>query len=409
QLRTIIINTMDYFKEALFLHKQLKGKISVQTKFTIKNRDDLSLVYSPGVAAPCLEIAEKPETVYDYTLKGNTVAIVSDGSAVLGLGNIGAAAAIPVMEGKAMLFKRFANINAFPICLDTQNTQEIIDTVKRIAPVFGGINLEDISAPRCLEIENALQDLGIPVFHDDQHGTAVVTLAGLINASKLLDKPLSEMRVVINGAGAAGIAIARLLRCVEHTDNSVCQPVKEIIICDTKGIIHRSRTDLTDVKKSLLAFSNSENMQGTVKDAIRNADVFIGVSSASLLDRHDIATMNKDSIIFALANPIPEIMPDEAYAGGAAIVGTGRSDFPNQVNNVLGFPGIFRGALDVRAPRISPSMKMAAAYAIADCIDQPTKENIIPATLNDQVAYKVAEAVRKAAMKEWNLKQIYGF
>ena len=400
---------MDYFKEALFLHKQLKGKISVQTKFTIKNRDDLSLVYSPGVAAPCLEIAEKPETVYDYTLKGNTVAIVSDGSAVLGLGNIGAAAAIPVMEGKAMLFKRFDNINAFPICLDTQNTQEIIDTVKRIAPVFGGINLEDISAPRCLEIENALQDLGIPVFHDDQHGTAVVTLAGLINASKLLDKPLSEMRVVINGAGAAGIAIARLLRCVEHTDNSVCQPVKEIIICDTKGIIHRSRTDLTDVKKSLLAFSNSENMQGTVKDAIRNADVFIGVSSASLLDRHDIATMNKDSIIFALANPIPEIMPDEAYAGGAAIVGTGRSDFPNQVNNVLGFPGIFRGALDVRAPRISPSMKMAAAYAIADCIDQPTKENIIPATLNDQVAYKVAEAVRKAAMKEWNLKQIYGF
>lgn len=400
---------MDYFKEALFLHKQLKGKISVQIKFTIKNRDDLSLVYSPGVAAPCLEIAEKPETVYDYTLKGNTVAIVSDGSAVLGLGNIGAAAAIPVMEGKAMLFKRFANINAFPICLDTQNTQEIIDTVKRIAPVFGGINLEDISAPRCLEIENALQDLGIPVFHDDQHGTAVVTLAGLINASKLLDKPLSEMKVVINGAGAAGIAIARLLRCVEHTDNSVCQPVKEIIICDTKGIIHRSRTDLTDVKKSLLAFSNSENMQGTVKDAIRNADVFIGVSSASLLDRHDIATMKKDSIIFALANPIPEIMPDEAYAGGAAIVGTGRSDFPNQVNNVLGFPGIFRGALDVRAPRISPSMKMAAAYAIADCIDQPTKENIIPATLNDQVAYKVAEAVRKAAMKEWNLKQIYGF
>ena len=217
------------------------------------------------------------------------------------------------------------------------------------------------------------------------------------------------MRVDRSVAGAAGIAIARLLRCVEHTDNSVCQPVKEIIICDTKGIIHRSRTDLTDVKKSLLAFSNSENMQGTVKDAIRNADVFIGVSSASLLDRHDIATMNKDSIIFALANPIPEIMPDEAYAGGAAIVGTGRSDFPNQVNNVLGFPGIFRGALDVRAPRISPSMKMAAAYAIADCIDQPTKENIIPATLNDQVAYKVAEAVRKAAMKEWNLKQIYGF
>jgi len=400
---------MDYFKEALFLHKQLKGKISVQTKFTIKNRDDLSLVYSPGVAAPCLEIAENPDTVYDYTLKGNTVAIVSDGSAVLGLGNIGAAAAIPVMEGKAMLFKRFANINAFPICLDTQNTQEIIDTVKRIAPVFGGINLEDISAPRCLEIENALQDLGIPVFHDDQHGTAVVTLAGLINASKLLNKPLSEMRVVINGAGAAGIAIARLLRCVDHDSDDVCHPVKEILICDTKGVIHRDRHDLTDVKKSLLSFSNSENMKGTVKDALRNADVFIGVSSSNLLDRHDIATMNKDSIIFAMANPTPEIMPDEAYAGGAAIVGTGRSDFPNQVNNVLGFPGIFRGALDVRAPRISPSMKLAAAYAIADCIDDPSRENIIPATLNEQVAYKVAEAVRKAAMKEWNLKQIYGF
>jgi len=400
---------MDYFKEALFLHKQLKGKVSVQSKFTIKNNEDLSLVYSPGVAAPCLEIASNPDMVYEYTLKGNTVAIVSDGSAVLGLGNIGPAAAIPVMEGKAMLFKRFAQINAFPICLDTQDTQEIIDTVKRIAPVFGGINLEDISAPRCMEIENALQDLGIPVFHDDQHGTAVVTLAGLINASKLLNKPLSEMKVVINGAGAAGIAIARLLRCVDHFNGDVCQPVKEIILCDTKGIIHCERTDLTDLKKSLLSFSNLSNIQGDVKEAIKGADVFIGVSSANLLNRDDIATMNKDSIIFALANPIPEIMPDEAKAGGAAIVGTGRSDLPNQVNNVLGFPGIFRGALDVRAPQISPSMKLAAAYAIADCVSEPRLDNIIPATLNEEVAYKVADAVRKAAMKEWNLKQIYGF
>jgi len=400
---------MDYFKESLFLHKQLKGKVSVQSKFTVRTKEDLSLVYSPGVAAPCLEIAAKPETVYDYTLKGNTVAIISDGSAVLGLGNIGAAAAIPVMEGKAMLFKRFAQINAFPICLDTQDTREIIDTVRRIAPVFGGINLEDISAPRCLEIERSLQDLGIPVFHDDQHGTAVVVLAGLINASKLLGKPLTDMKVVINGAGAAGIAIARLLRCIDHFEGSVCQPVREIILCDTKGIISRDRADLSDAKRSLLTFSNHENISGSVKDAIRGADVFIGVSSANLLDRNDIATMNKESIIFALANPVPEIMPDEAYAGGAAIVGTGRSDLPNQVNNVLGFPGIFRGALDVRAPQISPSMKLAAAYAIADCVSEPSRDNIIPATLNEEVAYKVADAVRKAAMKEWDLEQVYGF
>ena len=400
---------MDYFKESLFLHKQLKGKISVQSKFTVRTKEDLSLVYSPGVAAPCLEIAANPALVYDYTMKGNTVAIVSDGSAVLGLGNIGAAAAIPVMEGKAMLFKRFAQINAFPICLDTQDTQEIIDTVRRIAPVFGGINLEDISAPRCLEIESALQDLGIPVFHDDQHGTAVVVLAGLINSAKLVGKQLNELKVVINGAGAAGIAIARLLRCVEHATGDVCEPVKEIFICDTKGIICRDREDLTDAKKSLLSFTNFENRSGSLKDALVDTDVFIGVSSANLMDRYDIATMNKDSIIFALANPIPEIMPDEAHAGGAFIVGTGRSDLPNQVNNVLGFPGIFRGALDVRAPQISASMKLAAAFAIAECVSEPSKDNIIPATLNEEVAYKVAEAVKKAATAEWGLEQIYGF
>ena len=400
---------MDYFQESLFLHKQLKGKISVQSKFTVRTKEDLSLVYSPGVAAPCLEIAAKPETVYDYTMKGNTVAIVTDGSAVLGLGNIGALAAIPVMEGKAMLFKRFAQINAFPICLDTQDTQEIIDTVRRIAPIFGGINLEDISAPRCLEIESALQDLGIPVFHDDQHGTAVVVLAGLINSAKIVGKPLTELKVVINGAGAAGIAIARLLRCVDHSEGDSCNPVKDIFMCDTKGLISHERDDLTPTKKSLLSFTNLENRSGDLKDALKGTDVFIGVSSASLLDRHDIATMNPDSIIFALANPIPEIMPEEAYAGGAAIVGTGRSDLPNQVNNVLGFPGIFRGALDVRAPQISASMKLAAAFAIAECVSDPGRENIIPATLNEEVAYKVAEAVKKAAMLEWGLEQIYGF
>lgn len=400
---------MDYFQESLFLHKQLKGKISVQSKFTVRTKEDLSLVYSPGVAAPCLEIAAKPETVYDYTMKGNTVAIVTDGSAVLGLGNIGALAAIPVMEGKAMLFKRFAQINAFPICLDTQDTQEIIDTVRRIAPIFGGINLEDISAPRCLEIESALQDLGIPVFHDDQHGTAVVVLAGLINSAKIIGKPLTELKVVINGAGAAGIAIARLLRCVDHAAGDSCDPVKEIFMCDTKGIISHDRDDLTPAKKSLLSFTNLEKRSGDLKEALKGTDVFIGVSSANLLDRHDIATMNQDSIIFALANPIPEIMPEEAYAGGAAIVGTGRSDLPNQVNNVLGFPGIFRGALDVRAPQISASMKLAAAFAIAECVSEPSRENIIPATLNEEVAYKVAEAVKKAAMQEWGLEQIYGF
>lgn len=389
---------MDYFKESLSLHKRLKGKIKVVPKMDVRTKDDLSLAYSPGVAEPCKAIAADEETVYDYTIKGNTVAIVSDGSAVLGLGNIGAKAAIPVMEGKALLFKRFANIDAFPICLDTQDTEEIIRAVQMIAPVFGGVNLEDISAPRSFVIEQRLQDLGIPVFHDDQHGTAIVVLAALVNAAKVVKKNIFDLKVVINGAGAAGIAIARLLRCVDNQDTDVCISVRSVISCDRKGIIHKGRTDLNDAKQELLKYSNPENKSGTLQDAIVDADVFIGVSSANILTAEDVRTMDRDAVIFALANPIPEIMPEEALKGGAAIVGTGRSDLPNQVNNVLGFPGIFRGALDARAKRITPAMKLAAAFAIADCVPNPTKEEVIPATLNEAVAYKVAEAVKAAAM-----------
>lgn len=391
---------MDYFKESLHLHKRLKGKIRMTPKMDVRTKDDLSLVYSPGVAEPCMEIHRNPETVWDYTIKGNTVAIVSDGSAVLGLGNIGAEASIPVMEGKAMLFKRFAGIDAFPICLDTQDTEKIIETVRMIAPVFGGINLEDISAPRSFDIETRLQDLGIPVFHDDQHGTAIVVLAALINSCKVLGKQLSDLKVVVNGAGAAGIAITRLLRCVDNSDPNVCIPVKEIVVCDSKGIIHRDRENLNSAKQEILRYTNPHDKEGTVKDAIVDADVFIGVSVGNLLTAEDVSTMAKDAVIFGLANPIPEIMPEEAYKGGAAIVGTGRSDLPNQVNNVLGFPGIFRGALDARAKQITPKMKLEAAYAIAKCVDTPTREKVIPPTLNEHVAWRVAEAVKKAALEE---------
>lgn len=365
----------------------------------VRTNEHLSLVYSPGVAAPCLEIEKNPETVWEYTMKSNCVAIVTDGSAVLGLGNLGAEAALPVMEGKAMLFRRFGGINAFPICLDTQDTEEIIETVRRIAPVFGGINLEDIAAPKSFEIEERLQDLGIPVFHDDQHGTAIVVLGALINAAKLVNKKLTDLKVVINGAGAAGIAIAKLLRCVDHNQNSSCQPVKDIIICDTKGIISKDRDNLNEVKIKTLSYSNFNNIQGNVIDAIKDADVFIGVSTGDLLKAEHIRTMAKDAIIFALANPDPEIMPEEAYKGGAAIVGTGRSDLPNQVNNVLGFPGIFRGALDARAKQITADMKLAAAYAIAESISNPSKDMIIPPALDEIVAYKVAKAVELAAKK----------
>ncbi|MFZ4543566.1 MAG: NAD(P)-dependent malic enzyme [Saprospiraceae bacterium] len=387
---------MDIFKEALELHKKLEGKIETGLKMDITTAEELSLVYSPGVAQPCLEIAKNPETVYDYTIKKNTVAIISDGSAVLGLGNIGPLAAIPVMEGKAMLFKKFAQLNAFPICLDTQNVDEIVETITRIAPVFGGINLEDISAPRCFEIEDRLQDLGIPVFHDDQHGTAIVVLAGLINAAKVVGKSIFNLKIVINGAGAAGGAICRLLKCIGDAETQACTSVKEIIIVDRSGILHKSRPGLTKEKIKLLDYTNETGTHGSLRDALRGADVFIGVSVKNLLTKEDIEVMAPKPIIFALANPTPEIMPEEAFKGGAAVVATGRSDMPNQVNNVLGFPGIFKGALEAKATKITFAMKLAAAYAIADSIENPTFDHIIPSSLDMSIPLKVAEAVRNA-------------
>lgn len=385
----------DYYQKSIDLHMKLKGKIGITSKTSVLTKEDLAVVYSPGVAQPCMEIKDNPEEVYTYTIKGNSVAVVSDGSAVLGLGNIGAKASIPVMEGKAMLFKQYGNIDAFPICLDTQNSQEIIETVKRISPVFGGINLEDISAPRCFEIEASLQDIGIPVFHDDQHGTAIVTLAGLINACKVLDKNIDDLKVVINGAGSAGVAIAKLLRCIS-LDPESCLSIKELIVCDSKGIIHEKRDNLSDVKKELLTYSNPGNVVGHLQDALKNADVFIGVSKGNILSGVDIKMMNPNPIIFALANPYPEIMPEEAIKAGAAIVATGRSDYPNQVNNVLVFPGIFRGAFDGRAKRITPKMKLAAAYALAETVERPTNERIIPSSFDENIAEKVASSVQNA-------------
>lgn len=382
----------NYYKKSIALHTKLKGKIEIASKIKAQNTEDLSIVYSPGVAQPCLDIQRNEALAYDYTIKGNTVAIVSDGSAVLGLGNIGAKAAIPVMEGKAMLFKQFGGVDAFPICLDTQDSQEIIETVKRIAPVFGGINLEDISAPRCFEIEAALQDIGIPVFHDDQHGTAIVTLAGILNACKVVNKKINTLKVVINGAGSAGVAIAKLLRCISLDPDS-CLSVKEIIVCDSKGIIHKNRTDLNPTKVELLTYSNPNNVEGKLQDALQNADVFIGVSIGDILSARDVKTMNTNPIIFALANPQPEIMPEEAYKGGAAVVATGRSDYPNQVNNLLVFPGIFRGALDQRSKKITPEMRLAAAYALAECVENPTRETIIPSVFEKGIVKKIANAV----------------
>jgi malate dehydrogenase (oxaloacetate-decarboxylating) len=387
---------MEYYKQSLALHKRLAGKIETAIKIDIETKEDLSLLYSPGVAQPCIEISKDPSTVYDYTLKGNTIAIVSDGSAILGIGNLGALASIPVMEGKAMLFKKFGGVNAFPICLDTQDTEEIIETIRRIAPVFGGINLEDISSPRCFEIEERLQDLGIPVFHDDQHGTAIVVLAGLINACKVLGKNLPDLKVVINGAGAAGIAITKMLKCIGYDDAIECTPVKDVIVCDTKGIIHSGRKDLNKVKIGLLDYTNNDDISGSLKDALKNADVFIGVSAPGMLHESDVHTMATSPVIFACANPTPEISPEEAFKGGAAIVGTGRSDLPNQVNNVLAFPGLFRGALNAKATCITPGMKLAAAYAIAECVKKPTWDKIIPCILDLTVADKVAVAVSDA-------------
>lgn len=378
------------------MHRKHRGKMEIRPKVAIETREDLSTAYSPGVAEPCRHIERDAALAYELTPKGNLVGIVSDGSAVLGLGNIGGDAAIPVMEGKAILFKAFAGLDAFPICLTTQEPREIIETVRRIAPVFGGINLEDIAAPKCFEIEDALQDLGIPVFHDDQHGTAIVTLAALINAAKVTGRRMEDLRVVIVGAGAAGTAIAQLLRCVNF-DPNVCVPVRDIIACDSKGAIHARRTDLNPQKQALLAYTNRDNREGSLQEVLHGADVFIGVSKADLLTAGDIKNMAADPIVLAMANPDPEIRPEVAIGAGAAVVGTGRSDYPNQVNNVLAFPGIFRGALDARAPRITAEMKIAAARALAACVERPERERVLPDPLDKSVVPRVAEAVRGAA------------
>lgn len=390
----------NFYQESLVMHGRLHGKMAITSKVPIQDKNDLSLAYTPGVAAPCEEIFRDPALAHSLTIKHNSVAVVTDGSAVLGLGNIGALASIPVMEGKAILFKRYADIDAWPICLDTQNTEEVIQTIRHIAPIFGGINLEDIAAPRCFEIENALQDLGIPVFHDDQHGTAIVAIAGLMNACKVTGKDPTTLRVVINGAGAAGVAIAKMLCKVGYEETSA-PAVKELIVCDSKGIISAERSDLTPIKRELLSFTNPNGCHGTLRDVLPGSDVFIGVSQGNILDREDIRKMAKDPIILAMANPIPEILPEEARAGGAAVIGTGRSDFPNQVNNVLAFPGIFRGALNSQAPQITPRMKTRATKAIADCISNPTPDQIIPSPLDSSVAVAVADAVISATLVDF--------
>lgn len=392
---------MDYFAQSENLHRQLKGKWEINSKFPLDTKDHLSVAYTPGVASVCETIAKDVSEAYGLTMKGNTVAIVSDGSAVLGLGDIGPEASIPVMEGKAILFKKFAGIDGIPIVFNAHCSEDIITTVKTIAPTFGGINLEDIKAPKCFEIEKALQDIGIPVFHDDQHGTAIVLLAALINASKVIGKPIEDMKIVINGAGAAGTAIARLLRCVGH-DPNVCVPASDVLVCDSRGIISHNRTDLHDYKKELLNYSNKKNVSGSLRDALKGADCFIGVSKGNLLQEEDIKLMNTDAIVLAMANPIPEIMPDVAKRAGARIIGTGRSDFPNQVNNVSVFPGIFKGALLAKAKRITETMKIAAAHALAETVANPSEDNILPSPLSLDTANIVAERVKEVALSEQN-------
>ena len=379
-------------EKALMLHEEWKGKIDTTAKSKVQTREDLALAYTPGVAEPCKVIAEDKEAAYKYTWKSNTIAVVSDGSAVLGLGNIGPEAAMPVMEGKAVLFKEFGGVNAVPICLDTQDTEEIIKAVTYLAPTFGGFNLEDISAPRCFEIERRLKEtLDIPVFHDDQHGTAVVVLAGIINALKVVKKEKEDCKIVVNGSGAAGCAITKLL---------LNYGFKNAILCDTKGAISSARTDLNWSKKEMLEITNPNDEQGLLADVMKNSDIFIGVSAPGTVTQEMVKSMNKDAIIFAMANPVPEIMPDEAKAAGARVVGTGRSDFPNQVNNVVAFPGIFRGALDGRAKQITEEMKLAAALAIASVVtdEELNEDYVMPEAFNPDVANKVAEAV-KACIK----------
>ncbi len=383
---------MNLKKEALKLHKDNLGKLAVKSKVSIQDEHDLSLAYSPGVAEPCKKIFKNSKRIYDYTNKSNFVAVVSNGSAVLGLGNIGAKAAMPVMEGKAVLFKEFAGVDAFPICLAEQDPDQIIETVKRISVVFGGINLEDIKAPECFYIEKRLkEELDIPVFHDDQHGTAVITMAGLINALKIVDKNMRDVKVVVNGAGAAGFSISKML---------LLEGVQDIVVLDSKGAIYEGRDNLNQSKKELSNLTNKDNKKGELKDLIKKADVFIGVSVADIMTKEMVKTMADDPIIFAMANPNPEIIPEKAVAGGARVVGTGRSDYPNQINNVLAFPGIFRGALDVRAKEINEEMKRAAAYALAGLIkvDQLKPNYIIPKPFDPRIGPTIAAAVSQAAV-----------
>ncbi|MDS1004128.1 NADP-dependent malic enzyme [Clostridium sporogenes] len=384
---------MDIKEKALMVHKKFKGKLSIEGKMQVKNKDDLSIAYTPGVAEPCIKINEDKSLVYEYTMKGNTVAVVTNGTAVLGLGDIGPYAGLPVMEGKALLFKEFANIDSFPICIDSKDPDEIIKTVKLIAPGFGGINLEDIKAPECFYIEQKLKDeLDIPVFHDDQHGTAIVVLAGIYNALKLIGKKLEEAKIVINGAGSAGISICKLL---------LQAGAKDIIMCDKEGSLAKGNSNLNEAQKLIAEVTNKENQKGTLKDIIKGKDAFIGVSAPNILTEEMVATMNKDSIVFAMANPTPEIMPDKAKKAGARVVATGRSDFPNQINNVLVFPGIFRGALDVRSKVINEEMKLAASKAIASLIkdNELNDDYIIPGAFDKRVAQVVAEEVKKVALE----------
>ncbi len=383
---------MDYYKKALEMHEEHKGKIKVVSKVPVKTREDLSTAYTPGVAEPCREIAKDPSAAYTYTAKGNLVAVVSNGTAVLGLGNIGAAASQPVMEGKAILFKEFGGVDAFPICLDTEDPEKVIEAVRLLAPVFGGINLEDISSPNCFYIEETLEkELDIPVFHDDQHGTAIVVTAALLGALRVVKKDIGSIKVVVNGPGAAGTAIIKML---------LAAGVKNVIVCDENGILYKDRgVGIQDHKKMLCEITNKEDLRGDLSDAIKGADVFIGVSVAGALKPEMAKTMAKDAIVFAMANPTPEILPDEAKAAGVRVIGTGRSDFANQINNVLAFPGVFKGALSVRARDINTAMKVAAAHAIADLVsdEERSEDYIIPGAFDPRVAQAVADAVAKAA------------
>ncbi|NLM50139.1 MAG: NAD-dependent malic enzyme [Clostridiaceae bacterium] len=390
---------MDIKEKALKMHEEWKGKIEITSRAPVESREDLSIAYTPGVAEPCLKIKDNTDLSYTYTRRGNLVAVVTDGTAVLGLGDIGPEAGMPVMEGKCVLFKTFGDVDAFPLCIKSKDVDEIVRTIKLLEGSFGGINLEDISAPRCFEIERKLKEVcEIPIFHDDQHGTAVVTLAALINALKITGKKMSDIEVVVNGSGAAGIAITKLL---------MKMGLKNVILCDRQGAIYEGRDNLNEEKAEMAKISNLQKKKGTLAEVIKGADVFIGVSAPGVLTKEMVKTMNKDAIIFAMANPVPEIMPDEAKEAGARIVGTGRSDFKNQINNVLAFPGIFRGALDVRAKDINDEMKIAAAYAIAEAVgDKLCEDFIIPDAFDKNVAKLVAKAVSKAAI-ETKVARVY--